>query len=116
LERVVIFVHCVNTELIFFNGKLDLVAVQYKVLLNKRSAEVPPYHHFFINNIIINNSMRTLMINIYHGDPFSCSEILRKLTCKMCQKERVALLRHSWSDGSNMINDCPEIWILLPST
>jgi hypothetical protein len=28
---------------------------------------------------------------------------------KLCQKERVALLRHSLMDESNMLNDCSEL-------
>jgi hypothetical protein len=46
---------------------------------------------------------------LWQGDPFSCSKTFGKLACKLCQKERVALLRHSWSDGANMLNDRSEI-------
>jgi hypothetical protein len=46
---------------------------------------------------------------LWQGDPFSCSKTLGKLSCKLCQKERVALLRHSWMDESNMMNDCSEL-------
>ena len=46
---------------------------------------------------------------LWQGDPFSCSKTFGKLACKLCQKERVALLRHSWSDGVNMLNDRSEI-------
>jgi hypothetical protein len=28
---------------------------------------------------------------------------------ELCQKERVALLRHSWTDGANMLNDRSEM-------
>jgi hypothetical protein len=37
------------------------------------------------------------------------SKTFGKLACKLCQKERVALLRHSWSDGANMLNNRSEI-------
>jgi hypothetical protein len=30
---------------------------------------------------------------------------LYKRFCKLCQKEQVALLRHSWMDELNMLND-----------
>jgi hypothetical protein len=46
---------------------------------------------------------------LWQGDPFSCSKTFGKLACILCQKERVALLRHSWSDGVNMLNDRSEI-------
>ena len=46
---------------------------------------------------------------LWQGDPFSCSKTFGKLTCKLCQKERVALLRHSWMDEANMLNDRNEI-------
>jgi hypothetical protein len=46
---------------------------------------------------------------LWQGDPFSCSKLFGKLACKLCKKERVALLRHSWSDGVNMLNDRSEI-------
>jgi hypothetical protein len=46
---------------------------------------------------------------LWQGDPFSCSKTFGKLACKLCQKERVALLRHSWTDGANMLNDRSEI-------
>jgi hypothetical protein len=46
---------------------------------------------------------------LWQGDPFSCSKTFGKLACKLCQKERVALLRHSWTDVANMLNDRSEI-------
>jgi hypothetical protein len=46
---------------------------------------------------------------LWQGDPFSCSKTFGILACKLCQKERVALLLHSWSDGVNMLNDRSEI-------
>jgi hypothetical protein len=46
---------------------------------------------------------------LWQGDPFSCSKTFGKLSCKLCQKERVALLRHSWMDESNMLNDRSEL-------
>jgi hypothetical protein len=48
---------------------------------------------------------------IWQGDPFSCSKTFGKLSCsnKLCQKERVVLLRHSWMDESNMLNDRSEL-------
>ena len=46
---------------------------------------------------------------LWQGDPFSCSKTFGKLTCKLCQKERVALVRHSWSDEANMLNDRSEL-------
>jgi hypothetical protein len=46
---------------------------------------------------------------LWLGDPFSCSKAFGKLACKLCQKERVALLRHSWTDEANMLNDRSEI-------
>ena len=46
---------------------------------------------------------------LWQGDPFSCSKTFGKLQCKLCQKERVALLRHSWSDGGNMLNKLSEL-------
>jgi hypothetical protein len=46
---------------------------------------------------------------LWQGDPFSCSKTFGKLACKLCQKERVALLRHSWLDGVNMLSDRSEI-------
>jgi hypothetical protein len=48
-------------------------------------------------------------ILLWQGDPFSCSKTDGKLSCKLCQKERVALLRHSWMDESNMLNDRSEL-------
>jgi hypothetical protein len=46
---------------------------------------------------------------LWQGDPFSCSKTFGNLSCKLCQKERVVLLRHSWMDASNMLNDCSEL-------
>jgi hypothetical protein len=46
---------------------------------------------------------------LWQGDPFSCSKTFGKLSCKLCQKERVALLRHSCMDESNMLNDRSEL-------
>ena len=47
---------------------------------------------------------------LWQGDPFSCSKTFGQLGCKLCQKERVALLRHSWSDGANdMMNLLSEL-------
>jgi hypothetical protein len=46
---------------------------------------------------------------LWQGDPFSCSKTFVKFSCKLCQKERVALLRHSWMDESNMLNECCEL-------
>lgn len=46
---------------------------------------------------------------LWQGDPFSCSKKFGQLGCKLCQKERVALLRHSWSDGANMMNLLSEL-------
>jgi hypothetical protein len=40
---------------------------------------------------------------LWQGDPSTCSKTFGKLACKLCQKERVALLRHSWTDEVNMI-------------
>jgi hypothetical protein len=37
---------------------------------------------------------------LWQGDPFSCSKTFGKLSCKLCQKERVAMLWLSWTDGS----------------
>jgi hypothetical protein len=43
-------------------------------------------------------------------DELSCSILsFGKLSCKLCQKERVALLRHSWMDESNILNDRSEL-------
>jgi hypothetical protein len=46
---------------------------------------------------------------LWQGDLFSCSKTFGKLACKLCQKERVALLRHSWTEEANMLNDRSEI-------
>jgi hypothetical protein len=46
---------------------------------------------------------------LWQGDPFSCSITFGKLSCKLCQKERVALLWHSWMDEANMLNDRSEL-------
>jgi hypothetical protein len=46
---------------------------------------------------------------LWQGDPFSCSKTFGKLSCKLCQKEQVALLWHSWMDESNMLNDRSEL-------
>jgi hypothetical protein len=46
---------------------------------------------------------------LWQGDPFSCSKTFGKLSCKLCQKERVALLWNSWMDESNMLNDRSEL-------
>jgi hypothetical protein len=46
---------------------------------------------------------------LWQGDPFSCSKTFGTPACKLCQKERVALLQHSWSDGANMLIDRSEI-------
>jgi hypothetical protein len=46
---------------------------------------------------------------LWQGNPFSCSKTFGKLSCKLCQKEPVVLLRYSWTDGSNMMNYCSEI-------
>jgi hypothetical protein len=46
---------------------------------------------------------------LWQGDPFSCSKTFCNLSCKLCQKERVALLQHSWMDESNMLNDRSEL-------
>jgi hypothetical protein len=46
---------------------------------------------------------------LWQGDPFSCSKTFGKLACKLCQKEWLALLRHSWSNGVNMLNNRSEI-------
>jgi hypothetical protein len=46
---------------------------------------------------------------LWQGDPFSCSKTLGKLSCKLCQKELVALLQHSWMHESNMWNDRSEL-------
>jgi hypothetical protein len=47
---------------------------------------------------------------LWQGDPFSCSKrMFGKLSCKLCQKERVALLWHSWMDESNILNDRSEL-------
>ena len=46
---------------------------------------------------------------LWQGNPFSCSKTFGKLACKLCQKERVALLRHSWEDEANMLNDRSEL-------
>jgi hypothetical protein len=43
------------------------------------------------------------------GDPISCSKTFGKLSCKLCRKERVALLWHSWMGESNMLNDRSEL-------
>ena len=42
---------------------------------------------------------------LWQGDPFSCSKRFGKLACKLCQREWVVLLRHSWDDEANMLND-----------
>jgi hypothetical protein len=41
--------------------------------------------------------------------PSAVKEWFGKLSCKLCQKERVALLWHSWMDESNMLNDRSEL-------
>jgi hypothetical protein len=46
---------------------------------------------------------------LWQGDPYSCSKTFGKLSCKLCQKERVALLRHSWMDELKMLNDRSEL-------
>jgi hypothetical protein len=46
---------------------------------------------------------------LWQSDPFSCSKMFGKLSCKLCKKERVALLRHSWMDEWNMLNDRSEL-------
>jgi hypothetical protein len=46
---------------------------------------------------------------LWQGDPFSCSKMIGKLSHKLCQKERVVLLRHSWMDESNLLNDRSEL-------
>jgi hypothetical protein len=46
---------------------------------------------------------------LWQCDTFSCSKTFGKFACKLCQKEQVALLRHSWSDEVNVLNDRSEI-------
>jgi hypothetical protein len=50
-----------------------------------------------------------LQHSLAESDPFSSSKTFGKLSCKLCQKERVALLWHSWMDESNMLNDRSEL-------
>jgi hypothetical protein len=47
--------------------------------------------------------------SLWQGDPFSCSETFGKLSCKLCQKEWVALLWQSWMDELNMLSDRSEL-------
>jgi hypothetical protein len=46
---------------------------------------------------------------LWKENPFSCSKTFGKCSCKLCQNEWVVLLWHSWTDGSNKINDHSEI-------
>jgi hypothetical protein len=61
-----------------------------------------------------NKSLLIIFVIVLHvlGVPQTrgdVSQTFGKLAFKLCQKERVALLRHSWTDGANGLNDRSEI-------